>query len=107
MNLDEVAVCGLLTCFCSANELHLLRSNYEFFFILVCRQQLCTPRLIPIVGTVDFVQRDSGRPYYPRIRQDKPVDDGSKFPVHPAIPRVSRHDSEKAGAAKIFGIKRL
>jgi hypothetical protein len=75
--------------------------------ILVYRQQLCAPRLISILGIVEFVQRDSGRPYYPRVLQDKPADYGPTFPVHPAIPRVSWHDSQTAVAAKVFGIKKL
>lgn len=47
----------------------------------------------PIFGrtgdmNLDEVARDSGRPYYPRVRQDKPADYGPTFPVHPAIPRL-------------------
>ncbi|KAG0608839.1 hypothetical protein M758_8G137200 [Ceratodon purpureus] len=55
----------------------------------------------PIFGragdmNLDEVARDSGRPYYPRVRQDRRVDDGPTYPVHPAIPRLWHlHEAEQ------------
>lgn len=56
----------------------------------------------PIFGrtgdmNMDEVARDSGRPYYPRVREEKPVDDdGPKNEVHPAIPRLWQlHQAEQ------------
>lgn len=55
----------------------------------------------PIFGrtgdmNLDEVARDSSRPYYPRVRQDKPAYDGPKMSVHPAIPRLWQlHQAEQ------------
>lgn len=55
----------------------------------------------PIFGregdlNLDEVARDSNRPYYPKVRQEKPAEDGQTKPVHPAISKLWQlHQAEQ------------
>lgn len=53
------------------------------FVIIICS------KLKIILRSRYPAQRDSNRPYYPKVRQEKPAEDGQTKPVHPAISKVS------------------